>query len=137
MEQRLGVWVNSRYQVSIFPEETADHLPMIHLSIKCRQLGARHDWRDFQRIKNELVGPECEAVEVYPAEERLVDSADQFHLWVFPPQFRLPFGFNERLVSDAPPSGGSQRPFEPGARPLDALNAEQLAEYIQRVSSDQ
>jgi hypothetical protein len=36
-----------------------------------------HDWRDLQRIKNQLVGPECEAVELYPAESRKVDTANQ------------------------------------------------------------
>ena len=27
---------------------------------------ARHDWRDFQAIKNQLAGPECEAFELVP-----------------------------------------------------------------------
>ncbi len=72
-----------------------------------------HDWRDFQRIKNELVGPEAEGVELYPAESQLADSANQYHLWVFDGSgFRFPFGFNDRLVSDQPLEGGQQRPFE-------------------------
>lgn len=46
---------------------------------------------DAQRIKNELLGDEYEACELYPAESRLVDGANQFHLWAINGQF--PFGF--------------------------------------------
>jgi hypothetical protein len=71
-----------------------------------------HDWRDLQRIKNELVGPECEAVELYPAESRLVDTANQYHLWAdADPTYRFGLGFNMRLTSS---DTGShlQRPLE-------------------------
>ena len=69
---------------------------MYHLSIKRRDRAPVHDWRHFQRIKNELAGPEWEAVEIYPAESRLVDAANQYHLWCF--QFQIGFGFDKRLV---------------------------------------
>src|SRR6266566_417072 len=57
-----------------------------------------------------------EGLEIYPAEERLVDSANQFHLWVFAsPIFRFPIGFRERLVAEGPyRSAAQQRPCEPG-----------------------
>lgn len=87
---------------------------MVHLSVKRNDRAVIHDWRDLQGIKNELVGPENEAVEVYPAESRLVDTANQFHIWAFvDPAVRLPFGFGQRIVSDKNPIAGSvQRPFE-------------------------
>jgi hypothetical protein len=73
-----------------------------HLSIKPLTKDRRSRWRDYQRIKNELVGPEHEAVELFPAESRLVDTADQYHLWVATdPAYRFPFGYlNGRVVSD-------------------------------------
>jgi len=37
------------------------------------------DWRDLQRIKNELVGAEREAVELYPQESRLMDMSNTTH----------------------------------------------------------
>lgn len=43
-------------------------MPVKHLSIKRLSKGVVHDWRELQRIKNELTHPECEAVELYPAE---------------------------------------------------------------------
>ncbi|WP_271627806.1 DUF7694 domain-containing protein [Bradyrhizobium sp. CCBAU 11445] len=39
------------------------------------------DWRLFQNIKNQLLGPECEALELYPAESRKVDAANMYHLY--------------------------------------------------------
>lgn len=48
-------------------------------------------WRDAQRVKNELVGQDRVAVEVYPAQMEVADEANMFHLWVLPAGFQLPF----------------------------------------------
>lgn len=94
------LYENSRYVVII--DRAANRLDdqwpqMIHLSIRRVDrgpVGTEH-FRDFQRIKDELLGPEYEAVEIYPAADRLVDSVDQFHLWAFSNDgLRFPFGFN-------------------------------------------
>ena len=72
---------------------------MVCLSIKRRDREPIHDWRHLQEIKNALVGEQCEAFELYPAEERLVDTANQYWLWCFAdPTMRLPIGFTERSV---------------------------------------
>ena len=53
----------------------------------------RHHWSELQRIKNELVGPEHEGVEIYPPESLLQDGENSYHLWVFKSaDTRLPFG---------------------------------------------
>lgn len=57
-----------------------------------------HDWRVLQRVKNELAGPEAEAVELYPRESRLVDTANSYWLWVAPAGVEFSFGFEERAV---------------------------------------
>lgn len=114
-------WVNSLYQVVESPMAPG----WIHLSVKRRDGNPVHDWRDLQRIKNELVGPEAEAVELYPAESRLVDAANRFHLWCSTTQGKFPFGFSHRLVSEgacSPEHGSSrQRPWPEGERPADCL----------------
>ncbi len=87
-----------------------------HLSIRENDRGHRHDWRDFQLIKNELVGPEAEGIEIYPPESRLVDSANQDHLFVFErPLLTEAIGFSERLVSGDGEGRENvrQRPFAP------------------------
>lgn len=105
---------SSKYQVTIFdaPNGFKD-LDMVHLSIKRIDREPIHDWRDLQTIKNILVGEECEAIEVYPAESRLVDSANQYHLWAFTSsEVRVPVGFGERLVDEKPIGQSTQRPFQ-------------------------
>ena len=110
-EPLCQIFKNNIYQVSV----QSGGERCVWLSIKRIDRKPIHDWRDLQRIKNEIVGPECEAVELYPAESRLVDEANQFHLWVFEDGVRLPIGFNGgRKVSgtkDAEKVGAKQRPF--------------------------
>jgi hypothetical protein len=98
-------WENSRYQVVRRDYADGRLGSYVHLTIRSLDGSARHGWRDFQRIKNELVSAEAEGVELYPAESRLVDTAT--HLWVFT-EHRFPLGMMEREVSDAAP-GLSQR----------------------------
>ena len=109
--QSEEIWVNDTYQVN---KRNWDE-NWIHLSIKTWDKSARHDWREFQQIKNELVGPEFEALELYPAEDRKVDTVNQFHLWVIAnPDNRVPVGWNDRLVVNEPPKRngkGKQRPL--------------------------
>lgn len=108
------VFANNLYRVVKRSCGTGPLGTLWHLSIRNQENTADHDWRDFQRIKNELVGPEAEAVELYPAESRKVDAANQYHLWCFEdPAFRFPFGFGDRLVTEQPFPGTVQRPFEP------------------------
>ena len=72
------------------------------LSIKRRDREVIRDWRELQAIKNAIVGPEHEGFELYPAESRLVDTANQFHLFVFmDTKVRMPVGFGEREVTGA------------------------------------
>lgn len=102
-----GLWENNRYQVIAREHPDGPFGAYVHLTIRSTDGSARHDWRDFQRIKNELVGPETEAVEIYPAESRLVDTANHYHLWVFK-DYRFPLGMTHREVSEGGP-GISQR----------------------------
>lgn len=72
------------------------------LSIKRRDRDVIRDWRELQAIKNAIVGPEHEGFELYPAESRLCDTANQFHLFVFmQTTVRMPVGFTEREVAGA------------------------------------
>jgi len=87
----------------IYTVRVRNAAPFIQLDI-CRCDGeTRTSWREFQQIKNELVGPECEGVELFPAESRLVDTSNQYHLWVNPdPTYRFPLGYDRRMVLDKP-----------------------------------
>lgn len=112
------IWTNETYQVNHYAGKQANfiiHLNEIdknykdkidYLSIKRRDKKAIHDWRDLQEIKNFVVGSEREAVELYPKESRLVDSANQYHLFVFPEDYTFPFGFTERFTMYEDLQGG-------------------------------
>lgn len=95
------IYTNGTYQVNVAPAPTPEGFPeMIHLSIKRLDKDWMHDWRELQQIKNMILSPEHEAVELYPAESRLVDVANQYHLWAFAdPTHRFPFGLLGRQVA--------------------------------------
>lgn len=58
-------------------------------------------WKEKQEIKDELFGKNRAAVEVYPTEDRLIDSADVYHLWVFDKNYKLPFGIHPKEYQKA------------------------------------
>lgn len=141
-EPPARMYANSRYQVSVWLDGAPD-FPVwgewMHLSIKTHDRSARHDWRDLQRIKNEIVGPEYDALEVYPAESKLVDTANQYHLFVFR-SLRFPFGFQSRLVADGSVSKyapkAEQREFEPDARPADCITGADLDAMLDKLIAE-
>lgn len=109
-DAQCKLYVNHLYQVQVFEREGE----LVLINVRRRDGAPIHDWRDLQRIKNEILGPECEAVELYPAESRLVDTSNKFHLWGSrDPSFRFPFGYKTRDVQDTTggkvPTGLRQR----------------------------
>lgn len=99
MRRERECWINDRYFVILGPPERHEAwgLDSRHLSIRNNDRSARHDWRDFQRIKDQLCGPAWEAIELYPAADRCLDEANQFHLWAF--NGTLPIGFDAARVA--------------------------------------
>src|SRR5262249_13701026 len=76
-----GVEVGKKHP---YPAGVGAHAEPIqfHLAIFRNDRQPVHDWRDLQRVKNDICGPEAEACEIYPAESRLCDRANTYHLWV-------------------------------------------------------
>lgn len=135
----LSVWQSSLYEVYAFRFEVPGWPggEVTWLSIKRRVKDHVRDWRHLQRIKTEVCGPDREAVELFPAESRHVDTSNQYHLWVLVEGHRFPFGYEGRAVISARPQedryvpGASrQRPFEPGLEPSDAMSREEAARLI-------
>lgn len=121
IEKGDEIWINSRYQVNrrYYPAKVAGEPALVHLSIKRRDkapIGAER-YRDFMKIKDQLLSPEHEAMEIYPARSREIDTSTQYHLWAIDsPTWRVPFGWTEgRRVQGPVPNGTSgavQNPFE-------------------------
>jgi hypothetical protein len=86
-------WMNADYMVAVKEMDGG----FTHLSIRRIDRKPCRDWRHFQQIKNQLCGAEREGVELYPAESRVVDCANQFHLWVLPVGLRVPLGYDSGM----------------------------------------
>jgi hypothetical protein len=116
---------NGKYQVIVKQEGDCTIL-----AIRREDRRPIFDWRDVQWIKNQLLGPEVEAVQLFPAESRLVDTSNQYYLYAWPEGCHFQFGFTERLVNESVslkiPGGGAsrQRPFADYVRPLDLRESE-------------
>jgi hypothetical protein len=95
----LHLFANDLYEVEVRNEH-----PFICLSITRHDGQSCKEWKHLQQIKNELIGPENEAVELFPAESRLIDTNNEYHIWVHAdPHYRFPVGWNAaRIVLDEP-----------------------------------
>jgi hypothetical protein len=116
------VYRNSTHTVFVKPMNTdcpSDN-PLdgwVALSIKRNDREAECDWRMFMRIKNELVGPDREAIQVFPSMSRVVDTANQYFLFVAPKGFVLGVGFIDRLVLDESSSTAANSKMGIGGSP--------------------
>lgn len=117
--RKQRTYLNDLYQVDVtdVPAQPDINWPaMLGISIKRRDKEPIHDWRQLQEIKNAIIGPGHEAVELYPAESRKVDTANQYYLFALKdPTLRFPFGFTHREIAtpeEAAEVGAKQRPFE-------------------------
>lgn len=121
---RVEVWANDVYEVTVSVWKNG----CAYITGKRHDRAPARDWRHLQAIKNEVRGAEIEAVELFPAESRLVDEANQFHLWALPPGESWPFGQSTSVLGDARkmrehnqeeraagmPGKGRQRDWQPG-----------------------
>lgn len=120
------VWVNDIYDCQVRYLEPRGRGGALHLSFKRLDRDVVRDWRHLQAMKNEIAGWEREAMELFPAESRLVDGANQTHMWVMAAGEKLPIGFIERTVATdeqmraelkrlgIDPGKAQQRPWQPG-----------------------
>lgn len=102
-------FANSRYQVLVNYEDPPGWPPMVHLRIKAHDKRCVRDWRVMQRVKNEICGTDAEGVELYPAEGRLVDEVNEFHIYVLHPAASFPFGRKSRAT--AAPEQAAEAPL--------------------------
>lgn len=105
------IWMSPKYNVTLRrrPDPVFKTGLMIQLGISAWDGTAVHDWRDFQAIKNQLAGEECEAFELYPAESRLLDPSNYYSLWCFPKLNRIRVGMEQRNVFDRAEAMAPQR----------------------------
>ena len=95
----LDCWVNDKYQVEVdwFAEtrthagkvvSPSDEIGLVHLTFKStardengHTLKIDLNYPEIQHMKSCCVGDEYEAVSIFPAKSREVDTCNQYHLW--------------------------------------------------------
>lgn len=97
-------WVNDKCQVFVYDYPVMSYFPkevsreeviaglgltgwpqIVELSLKLNTREPWQDWRDFYRIKSELCGTACWGMQMYPPQEELLDTANQYHMYVLDP----------------------------------------------------
>lgn len=86
----FGAHLTAIYSCQLYRRDTAWG-EVIHIAIRRHDGGTSLPWADKQKIKDDLVGAERVAVEVFPPRSELDDAANMYHLWVLPEGFELPF----------------------------------------------
>lgn len=118
LERRQKLYLSEHYQVAVDKDPAHAFAGTIiwHLSIKRIDKAPIMDWRDLQAIKSQLCGDEAEAIQLFPAESRVVDTSNQYHLWVFMRSGskrlpRVPVGWETAMVvNEAAVPSARQRP---------------------------
>lgn len=93
-------FISNMFQVAkrVLPDEQHGFpIPPTYLSIKRHDKEPIADWRAMQKIKNAICGKEWEGIEIYPAETRLVDTCNQYHMFCFEGHIPI-YVFTEREV---------------------------------------
>jgi hypothetical protein len=113
------VYVNDTYTVTkadasqaqmVYAKRDTGWPAMWYLSIKRNDKEVIWDWRELQEIKNQICGASNEGLQLFPAESRVVDTANQYHLFVIQqPNLFIPIGFPARKVTDIPIPNTKQR----------------------------
>jgi hypothetical protein len=108
-------WGNDRYTVGVqYLDGNRDGF--VELSVHNHNRTPHIPWRHLQQIKNEVLGADREAVQIHPSEDRLVDTANEFWLYVYPtgkaPMRRgkkLGMNIGRRVLYDTAPGIGRSR----------------------------
>lgn len=122
VEANSEVYINDIYTVTVQDAVQAEMVlagtdtgwpAMWYLSIKRTDREVIWDWRELQEIKNLICGEANEGFQLFPAQDRVVDTANQYHLFVLKEaKLCIPVGFPAGVVTDNPVPNTKQRTLE-------------------------
>ena len=75
------VFMNNRYIVQVFTNKMRNFKLYDKILIRRSDSKPIYSWQDLFRIKNEIFGPEVEAIQFFPPVSKLVDEANLYWLW--------------------------------------------------------
>ena len=77
-------WGNDRYTAHVKYQDSRGKDGYLEIGIHNHKRTTIMPWSHVQQIKNEICGAEREAVMIYPAESRLLDTANEYWIYVYP-----------------------------------------------------
>ena len=110
------VWGSSQYTVTVhYLDDNRDGF--VEVGIHNYHRTTHVPWRHVQQIKNEVFGPDREAVQLFPAEDRLVDAANEYWIYVYPTGtapmrergVKLGMDRGRQVTYDMPPMGKARQ----------------------------
>lgn len=109
----IETYTNKYYDINKYTHrDTEGNVTNFTLAIYNKDRSAFHDWREFQKIKNETCGIEATGMEFYPPESSLIDDANVFMMYVLPESSSISFiTKGRRVVKDADQARQAQRDF--------------------------
>lgn len=75
----------THYRATLSTSMTRSGESVLHLRVERRSGRDGIAWDVLQRIKDDVLGPEVLAVEVYPPRDEVVNEINARHLWTVPP----------------------------------------------------
>jgi hypothetical protein len=101
--KNLELWANDRYLVQLHRnyqgEMNPNPPPRTMLAVRLISGEPFGNWADLQEIKNQLLGPEAELVQLLPAESRKMDMVNMY--WFYDNAgAQFPFGSRRREVAN-------------------------------------
>lgn len=76
------VFQNNRYIVQVFLGERRKNRTYDKAMIRRSDAKPIDSWSDLQRVKNEIFGPEIEAIQFFPPQSELIDDANLYWLFI-------------------------------------------------------
>ena len=108
-----GVWIVTQLPYRKRRDNLGPDGDMLHFDCRPVDGSNRHEWYELQRIKDGVLGEQCEAVELYPAESDVVDDVKAveglageggiFHLWAKKDGAQFDFGFRGGILRGSNP----------------------------------
>lgn len=123
-DEGAEVWTNNRYQCIVYNRVGRSGNEVKQLSIHLHDRSPARNWRHLQQIKNECCGEFWTGIEIFPPENELTDSANEYHMFCFPPEVNLGISLGEEAVvtdddlaeqyTEDSAHKGKQEPWEDG-----------------------
>ena len=80
-EKYIKCFVNKQSKIKVIRSITTLENGSRWIHVSCSKKIGQIVWKDLQSVKNQFIGSEKEAIQVFPKIRNLIDISDCYHLW--------------------------------------------------------